>query len=153
MQAAGVGPFVVHRAASGLGIQKLAIATGATRQAEDAVFEVEVLDQPGFAQPFGDLFGVFVLGLKRIDQFKPNQIGQLDLDRHGATVGRASVTQAVFVTGPGFATVNVHNGDRRSHGRDYPRTHEINLPVSGRIQAEVMKCRWTTHASMGALGR
>ena len=128
VQAAGVGPLVVHRAAAGLGIEKLAVATGAAGQAEDAVLEVEVLDQPGFAQAFGDLLGVFVLGLKRVNQLQPHQIGQLDLDRHGAAVGRTGVAQAVFVTGPGFAAVNVYDGNGGSHGADYPRMCAANLP-------------------------
>ena len=49
VKAAGVGPFFVNRAASGFSVQKLAVTAGAARQAEDAVFEVEVLDQAGFA--------------------------------------------------------------------------------------------------------
>jgi outer membrane biosynthesis protein TonB len=116
VQAAGVRPFVVHRAAARLGIKKLAVAAGATRQAEDAVLEIEVLDQPGLGQALGDLLGVFVLGIKRVHQFQANQIGQLDLDRHGAAIGGTGVAQAVFVTGPGFATVNVNDGNGGSHG-------------------------------------
>jgi hypothetical protein len=121
VQSAGIGPLVVHGAAARLGIEKLAVATGATRQAEDAVLEVEVLDQTRFGQSFGNLLGVFVLGLKRIYQFQPHQIGHLDLDRHGAAIGRAGFAQTVFVTGPSFATVYINNGNRRSHGADYPR--------------------------------
>jgi hypothetical protein len=109
MQTAGVGPFFVHRAAAGFGVQKLAVATGSARQAEDAVFEIEVIDQAGFGQALGNLFGVFVLGLKRVHQFQAHQIDQLDLHRHGAAIGRTGVTKAVFVTGPSFATVNVNN--------------------------------------------
>jgi hypothetical protein len=58
-----------------------------------------------------------VLGLEGVDQAQTNEVGQAHLDRHGATVGRAAVTQAVAVTGPGVATVNVNNGDGGSHGR------------------------------------
>jgi hypothetical protein len=57
-----------------------------------------------------------VLGFKRIDQFQTHQIGQLDLHRHGAAIGGTAVTQAVFVTGPSFATVNVDNRNGRLHG-------------------------------------
>jgi len=39
MQAAGIGPLVVHRAAAGLGIQQLAIAAAPSGQSEDAVLE------------------------------------------------------------------------------------------------------------------
>ncbi len=75
MQAASVGPFVVHGAATGFGIQKLAVAAGPAGQAENAVFEIEVLDKTGFGQTLGNLFGVFVLGLKRVHQLQTHQIG------------------------------------------------------------------------------
>jgi hypothetical protein len=116
MQAAGVGPLVVHGAAACLGIQQVAVPTGPSGQAENAVFEVEMLDLPGFGQSLGNLLGVVVLGLKRVDQAESHQIGHFDLDRHGAAIGRAGVTQSVFVTGPGLATVNVNNGNGGSHG-------------------------------------
>ena len=120
MQTAGVGPLVIHRAAARLGIQKLAVTAGATGQAEDAVLEVEMFNQPGLGQALGDLFRVFVLGFKRVHPFEAHQVGQLNLDRHGAAIGGAGVAQAIFITGPSFATVNVDNGNGGSHGGDYP---------------------------------
>jgi hypothetical protein len=69
-----------------------------------------------------------VLGLKRVHQLQAHQIGHLDLDGHGAAIGRAAVAQTVFVTGPSFATVNVDNGNGRSHGMDYPRMRTASLP-------------------------
>jgi hypothetical protein len=68
MQSAGVGALGIHRAAPGGRIQKLAVAAGAAGQAENAVLEIEVLDHAGFAQAFGNVFGVFMLSLKRVDQ-------------------------------------------------------------------------------------
>ena len=68
VQATRVGALLVHGAAAGLGIQKLAVATGAAGEGEDAVFEVEVVNQPGFAQAFGDLFGFFVFGFEGVYQ-------------------------------------------------------------------------------------
>eukprot|EP01041_Mallomonas_annulata_P022307 gene22307-42570_t len=52
---------------------------------------------------------------------QPHQIGHLDLHRHGAAVGRTGVAQTGFIAGPSFATVNVDNGNGRSHAVDYPR--------------------------------
>jgi hypothetical protein len=46
----------------------LAVAIGSTRQGEDAVLEIEVLNHSHLLQALGNLFGLFVLGLKRIDQ-------------------------------------------------------------------------------------
>jgi len=117
MQAAGVGAQLIHRAAPGDSIQKLAIATGTPRQREDAVLEIEVLDQPGFAQSLGDLLGLIVLGLERVHQLQAHQIWQLDLDRHGAAIGRTGVAQARLVTGPGVRAVNVNDGNGGFHGR------------------------------------
>ena len=111
MQAAGVRTLVVDRAAARLGIEKLAVATGAARQAEDAVLEVEMVNLARFGQALGDLLGVFVLGFKRVHHAQSHQIGHLDLDRHGAAIGGTAVAQPGFVTGPGFATVNVDNGN------------------------------------------
>jgi len=121
VQTAGIGPLVVHGAAARLGVEQMAVTTGATRQAEDAVFKIKVVNQARFAQALGDLLGIIMLGLKWIDHAKPHQISHLDLDRHGAAVGGARVAQTVFVTGPCFATVYINNGNRRSHGADYPR--------------------------------
>ena len=108
MQATSVRPQRVHRAAAGARIQKLAITTGAPSQREDAVFEVEVLNQPGFAQALGDLLGLFVFGLEGIDQLQAHQIWQFDFNGHGAAVGGAGVTQAVAVPGPRFGAVYVN---------------------------------------------
>jgi hypothetical protein len=121
VQTAGVGPLVVHGAAARLGVEQMAVTSGTPRQTEDAVFKIKVVNQARFAQALGDLLGVIVLGLKWIDHAQPHQIGHLDLDRHGAAIGRTAVAQTVFVTGPSFATVYINNGNRRSHGADYPR--------------------------------
>jgi len=120
MQATGVGPLVVHRATTRLGIEQMAIAAGPSGQTEDAVFKIEMVDLPGLGQAFGDLLGVVVFGFKRIDHAQPHQIGHFDLDGHGAAVGGATVTQTFFVTGPGLATVDVHNGNGGSHGEIIP---------------------------------
>ena len=114
--AAGVGPLFVHRATAGDGVEVHTVAAGATGQGEDAVAEVEVVDQSGLFQPLGDLLGCFMLGLKGVDQPEPHQVGQAHFHRHGAAVGGAAVTQPLAVAGPGFAAVNVNNGDGGSHG-------------------------------------
>ena len=114
--AAGVGPLLVHGATAGGGIEVQAVAAGAARQGKDAVAKVEVVDQPGLFQPLGDLLGCFVLGFKGVDQPEPHQVRQAHFHRHGAAVGGAAVTQALAVAGPGFAAVNVNNGDGGSHG-------------------------------------
>ena len=115
MQPARVGAFVIHRAAACFGIQVLAVAAGATRQGEDAVLEIEVINQPRFGQALGNLLGLFVFGFKWVDQLKTYQVGQLDFDGHGAAVGRAVVAQPAAIAGPGVAVVDVDDGDVRSH--------------------------------------
>jgi hypothetical protein len=67
----------------------MAVATGPARQTEDAVLEIEMLDVTGFAQALGNVFGVLVIGFKRIHQPQADQIRHFDLDRHGAAVGGA----------------------------------------------------------------
>ena len=68
MQSAGVGPFFIHVATACFGIQVLAVAIGAARQGEDAVLEIEVFNHAHLLQAFGDVFGLFVLGFKRVYQ-------------------------------------------------------------------------------------
>ncbi len=111
MQTAGVGALVVHIAAPSFGVQVLAIAIGAARQGEDAVLEIKVLDHAHFLQALGNLFGLFVFGLKRVNQFKANQVGQLHFHWHGAAVGGAGVAQAVAIAGPCVAVVDVDDAD------------------------------------------
>jgi hypothetical protein len=89
----------------------LTIATGPTRQHENAVLEIEVLNEAGFVQPFGDFFSVIVLSFKRIDQLQAHQIGQFDFDGHGTAIGSAGVAQTGLVTGPSVTTVNIYNGN------------------------------------------
>jgi hypothetical protein len=91
------------------GIQELTITTAASGQGEDAVFKVEVIDQTCFAEALGDLLGLFVLGFKRVNQIQANQVGHLDFNGHGATVGGATVAHAGFVTCPTFDAINVNN--------------------------------------------
>jgi len=63
MQPAGVGPFFIHGATPCFGIEVFAVTAGASRQGEDAVFEIEAFDQPRLLQAFADLLWLFVLGL------------------------------------------------------------------------------------------
>ena len=112
VQAARRGPLLVHRTAAGFGVQELAVTTGPARQAENAVLVVEMVDQTRFGQAFGNLLGVFVLGLKRVHQLQPHQVGQLHLDRHGAAIGGAGVAQTDLVAGPSVTTVNIHDSNR-----------------------------------------
>lgn len=115
MQSAGVGPFFIHGAAACFGVQVVAITAGASGQGEDAVFKIEAFDQPRLLQAFANLLGLFVFGLKWIDQAKAHQIGQLYFDRHGAAVGRTSAAQAAAVAGPSVGVVHIDDGDVRPH--------------------------------------
>ena len=115
MQSAGGGPFFIHVAAPCLRIQVVAVTIGAARQGEEAVLEIEVLNHPHFLQAFGNLFGRFVLGFKRVHQLEAHQVGQFDFHGHGAAVGRAAVAQAVAIAAPGVAVVHIDDGDGRPH--------------------------------------
>lgn len=118
VRAADVGPLPVHRAAARLGIEKVAIAAGPARDGEDLALEVEVVDQPGFLQPLGNLLGRLMLDLERINQSQPDEVRQPDLQWHGAAVGHARVAQAGPITRPCLDAVNVDDVDRGSHGID-----------------------------------
>lgn len=107
MLSTGVGTHFIHGAAAGDRIQKPAIPAGTTGEREDGIPEIEMLDHTRLAEAPGNLLGRFVLGFKRINQLKPQQIRQLDLDRHGAAVGYAVGTQTIAITGPGLQAVDV----------------------------------------------
>jgi hypothetical protein len=94
----------------------MTVAAAAPSQGKDAVLEIEVINQARFAQALGNLFGLFVLGLKCIHQIKANEVGHLDLDGHGATVGSAGVAHARFIARPAFWAVNVDDADGGFHG-------------------------------------
>jgi hypothetical protein len=111
VQAAGVGPQFINRAAAGLGIQKMAITAGSSSQAENAVFEVEMLDVTCFGQALGNVFGVVVVSLKGVHQTQADQIRHFHLNRHGAAIGGTRVAQTRSVLCPSFTAVNVHNGN------------------------------------------
>ena len=89
------------------GIQELTVTTAASGQRENAVFKIEVINQPCFAEALGDLLGLFVLSFKRIDQIQANEVGHFDFNRHGAAVRSAAVAHAWFVARPTFDAVDV----------------------------------------------
>lgn len=109
----------VDRAASRLNVQKPTITAGPTRERENAVLEVEVLNQARLEQTFGDLLGLFVLSFEWVHQLQAHQIGQAHLNRHGATVGHAAFTQTRTVARPGVQTVNIDKTDRGFHGPEF----------------------------------
>jgi hypothetical protein len=93
----------------------LAVTTASAGEGIDAFFEIKVFNQPGLAQALGNLLGLFVFGLKRVDQIQANEVGHFDLNRHGATVGCAGVAHAGFVARPAVCAVDVNNTDGRFH--------------------------------------
>lgn len=115
MEPTGVGTFLIHRAAPGYSIQIMAIATGASGEREDAVFEIEMLNQPRLGQPLGNLLGRLMLRFKIVHQAQPNQIRQFHFDRHGAAIGGTVIAQASAVLGPGCGSINIDNGNGRPH--------------------------------------
>lgn len=116
MQAAGLGPLLVDRAATCLRIEEVAVPAGAPRHREDVVLGVVVVDQPHLHQPLGDELGLHVVHLERVHQPQPHQVGQLHLQRHGAAVGRAAVAQSGLVLAPGVEAVHVDDADGGFHG-------------------------------------
>ena len=48
-----------------------------------------MINEALFAKALGNLFGLFMLGFKGVDQVQANEVGHFDLDRHGAAVGCA----------------------------------------------------------------
>lgn len=112
MLATSVGSLLVHRAPARFCFEEMAIPAGSPCQREDAVLEVEVVDQPGLLQPFRDLLGRIVLRLERIHQAQPHQFGQPQLHRHGAAVGHTVVAHPGTETRPGFRPVNFDDVDR-----------------------------------------
>ena len=113
--AAGVRAVLVDGAAARARVEELAVAVGAARHREDAVLLVVALDLPAPDQPAGDQAGLFMLGLEGVDQTEAHQVGQADLDRHGAAVGGAAVAEAGAVAGPGLDAIDVDEADRGAH--------------------------------------
>ena len=70
-----------------------------------------MINEPLFAKPLGNLFGLFMLGFKGVDQVQANEVGHFDLDRHGAAVGCAGVAHARLVARPTFDAVYVDDAD------------------------------------------
>jgi len=93
------------------GIQELTVATASSGKRKDAVFEIEVINEALFAKALGNLFGLFMLGFKGVDQVQANEVGHFDLDRHGAAVGCARVAHARLVARPTFDPVYVDDAD------------------------------------------
>jgi hypothetical protein len=77
VETTGIGALVVHGASPRFGIQKLAVPAGSACQAEDAVLEVEVLDQPRLGQALGDLLGLVVCRFERVHQLQSDQSASL----------------------------------------------------------------------------
>lgn len=75
MKPTGVGAFLVHRAAPGHSIQIVAVATGTPGEREDAVFKIEMFNQPRLGQSLGNVLGGLVLRFKVVYQAQPNQVG------------------------------------------------------------------------------
>lgn len=116
MFSAGVGAAFVDRAAAGVPVEELAVAIGATGEGEEAVLVVVALDLFGLDQTTGDQTGFFVLGFEGVDQTETDQIGQTNLDRHGAAVGGTGVAQAGAEAGPGLQAVDIDEVNRGAHG-------------------------------------
>ena len=116
VQPAGVGSLLVHRAPPRFRVEQMAVTIRPTRQREQCVLVVEVVNQPRLLQPSGDEAQLLMLCLERVHQPQPHQIGELYLQWHGAAVGRAGVAQARTVAGPGVQAVNVDDGDGGAHG-------------------------------------
>ena len=70
-----------------------------------------MINEALFAKALGNLFGLFMLGFKGVDQVQANEVGHFDFDRHGAAVGCASVAHARLVARPTFDAVYVDDTD------------------------------------------
>ena len=129
MLAAGVGALFVHGAAAAALVQQVAVAAGTSSQRENAVPEIEMVDQALAHQAPCNLLGLIVLGFKGIDPTQPDQIGQANLDRHGATIGCTTIAKTPSVKAPGLWTVNVDSGKRLT-GSGHRSTGKGQHPVS-----------------------
>lgn len=67
--------------------------------------------EAGLAKSLGNLFGLFVFSFKGVDQIQTNEIGHLDLHRHGAAVGSTGVTHAGLVAGPTLDAIDVDDAN------------------------------------------
>ena len=84
-----------------------------------------MFNEPRLAQALGNLFGLFVLGFKSVNQIQHHQIGHFDFQRHGATISRTAVAHARFVARPGVGSVDVNDADGGFHGAFF--TYYLNL--------------------------
>lgn len=71
--AAGIRPARIYRAKARLSVQVKAIAVGQACQREYSMLLIEMFDDAGFAEAFGNVFRRLV-ALERIDYFEPDQI-------------------------------------------------------------------------------
>jgi len=92
----------------------LTVAAASAGKREDAVFKIEVINEPLLDKALCNLFGFFVLSFKGIYQVQADEIGQFDLHWHGAAVGSARVAHARFVARPTFDAVYVDDASWRS---------------------------------------
>jgi hypothetical protein len=74
-----------------------------------------VINEAIFAKALGNLFGLFMLGFKGVDQVQANEVGHFDFHGHCAAVGCASVAHAGLVARPTFDAVYVDNAIRGFH--------------------------------------
>jgi hypothetical protein len=106
MVAAGGGALGVDGAATAGRGKEDAVVVGPSGQGKDLMLEVEMIDQAGFFQPFGKLFGRF-LGFKSINKFHAYQILNAHFHRQTATDRSTVVAQPFAVFDPGRRTVDV----------------------------------------------
>lgn len=103
--AGGRTPSVDSAAAAGL-VEKDTIVVSMAGEGKDFVLEIEMIDQSGFFQPFGELLGWF-RGLEGINELHANKILNAHFHRQAAADRAAVFAQPFAVFDPGRRAVDV----------------------------------------------
>jgi hypothetical protein len=106
MVAAGGGTFTVNGASPTDLVEKDAVVIGPSGEGKDFMLEVEMIDQAGLFQSFGELLGRF-FGFKSIDKLHAHQIFNAYFHRQAAADRTAVVAESFAVLDPGHRAVDV----------------------------------------------
>lgn len=84
-----------------------------------------MFNESRFAEALGNQLGLFVFGLKGVNQIQHHQIGHFDFQWHGAAIGCTGVAHTRFVARPSVGPVDVDDADGRFHEALF--TYYLNL--------------------------
>ena len=70
-----------------------------------------MINEACFAEALGNLFGLFMLSLKLVDQIQANKVDHFHFDGHGAAIRSTGVAHAGLVAGPAVDAIDVDDAN------------------------------------------